>query len=80
MAFSPLSLFFFFSVLFFVFVEDSFPKLDAGDRGVFLDYVQKNMHLHEFRAGIRLSTPAAASWMRRALADGLRSRSPYRGE
>lgn len=53
-------------------------ELDAGDRAVFMDYVQKNMHLHEYRTGTRLNTPATAAWIRRSLADYLRSRTPFR--
>ncbi len=53
-------------------------ELDPGDRNNFLDYVQKNLHLHEYRTGRRLSLAAASAWIRRALAEALRSRNPYR--
>ena len=36
------------------------------------------MHLHEYRTGKKLSIAASSSWIRRELADSLRSRKPYR--
>jgi 20S proteasome subunit beta 4 len=36
------------------------------------------MHLHEYRTGKKLSMVASSSWIRRELADSLRSRKPYR--
>ncbi len=53
-------------------------ELDPGDRNNFLEYVQKNLHLHEYRTGRRLGLSAASAWIRRALAEALRSRNPYR--
>ena len=53
-------------------------ELDPGDRANFLEYVQRNMHLHEYRTGHKLSMNAASSWIRRQMADYLRSRTPFR--
>jgi 20S proteasome subunit beta 4 len=53
-------------------------ELDPGDRANFMEFVQKNLHLHEFRTGKKLSTNAAAAWIRRQMADYLRSRTPFR--
>ena len=53
-------------------------ELDPGDRANFLEYVQRNVQLHEYRTGARLSIAASASWIRRQLADYLRSRTPFR--
>jgi len=59
---------------------DEFKLLAAagpvGDRYNFTEYVQKNIHLHELRTDVRLSTKAAASWTRNQLASSLR-KSPY---
>jgi len=51
--------------------------LSAGDRDHFTEYIEKNLTLYELRNEIRLSTQATANFMRRELADGLRSRRPY---
>merc|ERR1711991_931399 len=53
-------------------------ELDPGDRANFLEFVQKNLHLHEYRTGKKLSISATASWVRRQMADYLRSRTPFR--
>jgi len=59
---------------------DQFKLLAAagpvGDRYNFTEYVQKNIHLHELRTDVRLSTKAAASWTRNELAKSIRS-SPF---
>jgi len=47
-----------------------------GDRTAFGEYIQKNLHLYQFRTGLSLSTKAAASWTRTQLAEFLRS-DPY---
>ncbi|XP_074573854.1 LOW QUALITY PROTEIN: proteasome subunit beta type-2-B-like [Curcuma longa] len=49
---------------------------EAGDRVQFTEYIQKNVHLYEFRNGIPLSTAAAANFTRGELAQALR-KSPY---
>ncbi|XP_074570462.1 proteasome subunit beta type-2-A-like [Curcuma longa] len=45
---------------------------EAGDRVQFTEYIQKNVHLYEFRNGIPLSTAAAANFTRGELAQALR--------
>ena len=42
----------------------------------FTEYIQKNIALYEFRSGLKLSTKAAASYVRSELAYALRS-NPY---
>lgn len=49
---------------------------EAGDRAQFTEYIQKNVHLYQFRNGIPLSTSAAANFTRGELATALR-KSPY---
>ncbi|OXB71456.1 UNVERIFIED_CONTAM: hypothetical protein H355_007987, partial [Colinus virginianus] len=49
---------------------------EIGDRLQFGEYIQKNMHLYQFRNNKKLSCPAAASYARQQLAYYLR-RSPY---
>lgn len=49
---------------------------EAGDRAQFTEYIQKNVHLYQFRNGIPLSTAAAANFTRGELATALR-KSPY---
>eukprot|EP00252_Welwitschia_mirabilis_P016994 TRINITY_DN37796_c0_g1_i1.p1 TRINITY_DN37796_c0_g1~~TRINITY_DN37796_c0_g1_i1.p1 ORF type:complete len:214 (+),score=47.05 TRINITY_DN37796_c0_g1_i1:86-727(+) len=49
---------------------------ESGDRVQFTEYIQKNVHLYQFRNGIPLSTAAAAHFTRGELATALR-KSPY---
>lgn len=49
---------------------------EAGDRAQFTEYIQKNVHLYQFRNGIPLSTAAAANFTCNELATALR-KSPY---
>ncbi|KAH7294886.1 hypothetical protein KP509_27G023100 [Ceratopteris richardii] len=66
--------------------EDKIMKLDShkllgatgerGDRVQFTEFIQKNVHLYEYRNGIPLSTAAAANFTRNELAQALR-KSPY---
>ncbi|XP_020579870.1 proteasome subunit beta type-2-A-like [Phalaenopsis equestris] len=49
---------------------------EAGDRVQFIEYIQKNVHLYQFRNGIPLSTAAAANFTRGELATALR-KNPY---
>eukprot|EP00850_Spirogloea_muscicola_P006344 SM000030S11353 [mRNA] locus=s30:205605:207470:- [translate_table: standard] len=44
---------------------------ETGDRVQFSEYIQKNIHLYQFRNGIQLSTAAAANFTRAC------GRSPY---
>ncbi|KAK1379991.1 Proteasome subunit beta [Heracleum sosnowskyi] len=49
---------------------------EAGDRGQFTEFIQKNVSLYQFRNGIPLTTAAAANFTRGELATALR-KSPY---
>ncbi|KAL0914334.1 hypothetical protein M5K25_014675 [Dendrobium thyrsiflorum] len=49
---------------------------EAGDRVQFIEYIQKNVHLYQFRNGIPLNTAAAANFTRGELATALR-KNPY---
>ncbi|KAG0497220.1 hypothetical protein HPP92_001668 [Vanilla planifolia] len=49
---------------------------EAGDRAQFTEYIQKNVHLYQFRNGIPLTTAAAANFTRGELATALR-KNPY---
>lgn len=59
---------------------DKFKLLAAagpvGDRYNFCEYVQKNIHLHELRTDVRMTTKAAANWTRIQLSEALR-KGPY---
>lgn len=50
---------------------------EAGDTVQFADFVHKNVQLYRMRNGFPLSPASAAHFVRRTLADALRSRSPY---
>jgi 20S proteasome subunit beta 4 len=49
------------------------PQADCAQ---FVEYVQRNMALNEFRTGLKMSTAAASSFIRNQLAQALRS-NPY---
>ncbi|GJN23654.1 hypothetical protein PR202_gb11320 [Eleusine coracana subsp. coracana] len=49
---------------------------EPGDRVQFTEYIQKNLHLYQFRNTIPLSTAATANFTRGELATALR-RNPY---
>jgi len=49
----------------------------TGDTVQFAEYVERNIRLAQIRNTYPLPPPSAASWIRRELADSLRSRSPY---
>lgn len=49
----------------------------VGDTVQFAEYVERNLRLHQIRHVHELRPSSAASWIRRALADSLRSRKPY---
>lgn len=49
---------------------------ESGDRVQFTEYIQKNVHLYQFRNGIPLSTAATANFTRGKLATALR-KNPY---
>ncbi|KZT01316.1 N-terminal nucleophile aminohydrolase [Laetiporus sulphureus 93-53] len=50
---------------------------EPGDTLQFAEYVERNIRLYQIRNAYALRPPAAAAWIRRALADSLRSRKPY---
>ena len=49
----------------------------AGDTVQFAEYIERNLRLYQIRNTYALRPPSAASWIRRQLADSLRSRHPY---
>ncbi|KAF5325263.1 hypothetical protein D9619_009527 [Psilocybe cf. subviscida] len=49
----------------------------AGDTVQFAEYVERNIRLYQIRNLYPLRPSAAAAWIRKALADSLRSRKPY---
>lgn len=52
-------------------------RYDTGDTVQFAEYVERNIRLYQIRNNYGLRPSAAASWIRRALAESLRSRKPY---
>ncbi|EJD41521.1 proteasome component Pre1 [Auricularia subglabra TFB-10046 SS5] len=50
---------------------------EPGDTVQFAEYVERNLRLYQIRNHHALRPHSAASWIRRTLADSLRSRSPY---
>ncbi|EIW72628.1 20S proteasome subunit beta 4 [Tremella mesenterica] len=50
---------------------------EPGDTSRFADYVDRNLRLYHIRNNFPLPPPSAASWVRRILAESIRSRSPY---
>jgi len=50
---------------------------EPGDTVQFAEFVERNIRLAHIRNTYALPPQSAASWIRRALADSLRSRSPY---
>ncbi|KAJ3559644.1 hypothetical protein NM688_g215 [Phlebia brevispora] len=50
---------------------------EPGDTVQFAEYIERNLRLYHIRNIYPLQPPSAASWIRRELADSLRSRSPY---
>lgn len=48
-----------------------------GDTVQFAEYVERNIRLYQIRHLYPLRPSAAASWVRRSLAESLRSRKPY---
>lgn len=50
---------------------------EPGDTVNFAEFIQRNVQLYGVRNEKDLGVEAAAHWTRRALADSLRSRSPY---
>ena len=54
-----------------------FTLYNAGDTVQFAEYIERNIRLYQIRNLYPLRPSAAASWIRRALAESFRSRSPY---
>ncbi|KAF9242286.1 nucleophile aminohydrolase [Melanogaster broomeanus] len=50
---------------------------EPGDTVQFAEYVERNIRLYQIRNLYPLRPAAAASWIRRSLAESLRSRHPY---
>ena len=50
---------------------------ESGDTVQFAEYMAKNIQLYKMRNGYELSPNAAANFIRKNLADYLRSRTPY---
>ncbi|KAJ8507939.1 hypothetical protein ONZ45_g6937 [Pleurotus djamor] len=50
---------------------------EPGDTIQFAEFVERNIRLYHIRHNYSLSPSAAASWIRRSLAQSLRSRHPY---
>ncbi|KAF8352143.1 nucleophile aminohydrolase [Amanita rubescens] len=50
---------------------------EPGDTVHFAEYIERNIRLYQIRNLYPLSPSAASSWIRRSLADSLRSRNPY---
>jgi len=50
---------------------------EAGDTVQFAEYVERNLRLQQMRNNHPIRPSAATSWIRRSLADSLRSRHPY---
>jgi len=55
----------------------SFITITLGDTIQFAEYAERNIRLYQIRNLYPLRPSAAASWIRRALAESLRSRKPY---
>ncbi|CDZ97582.1 20s proteasome subunit [Phaffia rhodozyma] len=50
---------------------------EPGDTIQFAEFVERNIRLHHMRTHAELRPASAASWIRRSLAQSLRSRNPY---
>ncbi|KAK4685218.1 20S proteasome subunit beta 4, partial [Tremellales sp. Uapishka_1] len=50
---------------------------EPGDTENFADYVERNLRLHQIRYNNALLPSSASSWIRRQLANSIRSRKPY---
>ena len=51
--------------------------MTLGDTVQFAEYVERNIRLYQIRNLYPLRPSAAASWIRRSLAESIRSRKPY---
>ncbi|KAG6828665.1 hypothetical protein H0H92_007080 [Tricholoma furcatifolium] len=50
---------------------------EPGDTVQFAEYIERNIRLYQIRNLYALRPSAAASWIRRSLAESIRSRKPY---
>ncbi|KAF8653680.1 hypothetical protein AX16_003831 [Volvariella volvacea WC 439] len=50
---------------------------EPGDTIQFSEYIERNIRLYQIRNTYALRPQAAASWIRRSLAESIRSRNPY---
>ncbi|CAE7209627.1 unnamed protein product [Rhizoctonia solani] len=50
---------------------------EPGDTVQFAEYVERNLRLYQMRYVHPLRPPSAAAWIRRSVADSIRSRHPY---
>ncbi|KAI0088339.1 N-terminal nucleophile aminohydrolase [Irpex rosettiformis] len=50
---------------------------EPGDTVQFAEYIERNIRLYQIRNTYGLRPQSAASWIRRSLAESLRSRHPY---
>lgn len=50
---------------------------EPGDTVQFAEYIERNIRLYQIRNTYALRPASAASWIRRVVADSLRSRKPY---
>ncbi|OXG52513.1 20S proteasome subunit beta 4 [Cryptococcus neoformans] len=50
---------------------------EPGDTNNFAEYIERNMRLYNIRNHFPLLPPAASAWVRRTLAEAIRSRHPY---
>ncbi len=55
----------------------SHSSIRIGDTIQFAEFVERNIRLYHIRNLYPLRPQSAVSWIRRSLADSLRSRSPY---
>jgi len=51
--------------------------MSPGDTIQFAEYIERNIRLYQIRNLYPLRPSAAASWIRRSIAQSLRSRKPY---
>lgn len=52
-------------------------RIHVGDTIQFAEFIERNIRLYHIRNLYPLRPQSAASWIRRSLAESLRSRSPY---
>lgn len=50
---------------------------EPGDTNNFADFIERNVRLYHIRHNSALLPHAASAWIRRSLADAIRSRRPY---